>query len=147
MQEKKALSSRGRGRLRGFLELRRPWGFSPEARRGSQGLSAAERSHPTSEVRGRSWEDPMPKGLRPRGVTPHPRSGAVAESTRLRRCRNGLEELPPVRGQGQRREELPLVQGQGRQPGGATPRLRPGAVAGRTNPTSKEPWLRGCRRA
>ena len=36
MQEKKALSSRGRGRLRGFLELRRPWGFSPEARRGSQ---------------------------------------------------------------------------------------------------------------
>ena len=30
MQEKKALSSRGRGRLRGFLELRRPWGFSPE---------------------------------------------------------------------------------------------------------------------
>ena len=23
------------GRLRGFLELRRPWGFSPEARRGS----------------------------------------------------------------------------------------------------------------
>ena len=31
MQEKKALSSRGRGRLRGFLERRRPWGFSPEA--------------------------------------------------------------------------------------------------------------------
>ena len=26
-------------------------------------------------------------------------------------------------------------------------RLRPGAVAGRTNPTSKEPWLRGRRRA
>ena len=23
----------------GFLELRRPWGFSPEARRGSQGAS------------------------------------------------------------------------------------------------------------
>ena len=32
---------RGRGRLRGFLELRRPWGFSPEARRGSQGASRA----------------------------------------------------------------------------------------------------------
>ena len=31
--------------------------------------------------------------------------------------------------------------------GGATARLRPGAVAGRTNPTSKEPWLRGLRRA
>ena len=33
---------RGRGRLRGFLELRRPWRFSPEARRGSQGDQAAE---------------------------------------------------------------------------------------------------------
>ena len=38
-QEKKALTSRGRGHLRGFLELRNPWGFSPEARRGSQGAS------------------------------------------------------------------------------------------------------------
>ena len=28
--------------------------------------SAAERSHPTSEVRGRSWEDPMPEARRPR---------------------------------------------------------------------------------
>ena len=28
------LTSRGRGLLRGFLELRRPWGFSHEARRG-----------------------------------------------------------------------------------------------------------------
>ena len=27
MQEKQALSSRGRGRLRGFLELQRPWGL------------------------------------------------------------------------------------------------------------------------
>ena len=41
MQEKKALSSQGRGCLRCFLELRRPWGFSPEARRGSQGASRA----------------------------------------------------------------------------------------------------------
>ena len=40
-QEKKALTSRGRGLLRGFLELRRPWGFSHEARRGSQGASRA----------------------------------------------------------------------------------------------------------
>ena len=49
--------------------------------------------------------------------------------------------------------------GQGRQLGGAThargqggdersyPAPRSGAVAGRTNPTSKEPWLRGRRRA
>ena len=27
--------------LKGVLELRRPWGFSPEARRGSQGASRA----------------------------------------------------------------------------------------------------------
>ena len=59
-------------------------------------LSVAERGHPTSEVRGRSREDPMPKGRRPRGVTPRPRSGAAAQSTRLRRCRNRREELPRV---------------------------------------------------
>ena len=35
----------------------------------------------------------------------------------------------------------------GRQPGGATPCPRPGAVAWRSNPTSKERWLRGLRRA
>ena len=32
-------------------------------------LSAAKRSYPMSKVRGRSREDPMPKGRRPRGVT------------------------------------------------------------------------------
>ena len=32
-------------------------------------LSAAKRSYPTSEVRGRSQEDPIPEGQRPRGVT------------------------------------------------------------------------------
>ena len=31
--------------------------------------------------------------------------------------------------------------------GGATPRPRPGAASGRSNPTSKEQWLPGCRRA
>ena len=138
--------------------------------------SVAERSHPTSEVRGRSREDPMPKGRQPRGVTSSPRSGAAAESTRVRPRRNGGEELPRVRGQGGaaerrypvsevrggeershpatrsgaavgRRYPTPQARGQGRRPGGVTPRLRPGEVAGRTNPTSKEPWLRGCRRA
>ena len=44
---------------------------------------------PQSEVRGRSREDHMPEGRRPRGVTPRPRSGAVAESARLRQRRNG----------------------------------------------------------
>ena len=44
-------------------------------------LSTIKRSYPTSEVRGRSWEDPMPEGWRPRAATPLPRSGAVAGST------------------------------------------------------------------
>ena len=33
------------------------------------------------------------------------------------------------------------------QPRGAAPRPRSGAAAGRSNPTSKERWLRGRRRA
>ena len=40
---------------------------------------AAERSYPTSEVRGRSQEDPMPEGRQPRGGTSRARSGAVAK--------------------------------------------------------------------
>ena len=51
-----------------------------------------------SEVRGRSREDPMPEGRRSRGVTPCPRSGSAAESTRLRQRRSSREELPPARG-------------------------------------------------
>ena len=76
------------------------------------------------EVRGRSREDPMPEGWRPRGATPRPRSGAAAESARLRRRKNGREELPCVRGQGQR-------------PGGPTPRLRSGGTAERSHPGSE----------
>ena len=89
-------------------------------------LSAAERSHPTSEVRAPSQEDPMPEGRRPRGVTPRPKSGAAAESTRLRRCRNGCEEPP-------------RIQGQGGRPRGVTPYPRLGAVAGRSYPTPLSP--------
>ena len=37
--------------------------------------SAAERSYPTSEVRGRSQEDPMPEGLRPRRIGGRRRRG------------------------------------------------------------------------
>ena len=95
---------------------------------GCDRASAAERSHPTSKVRGRSREDPMPKGQRPRGVTPRPRSGAAAESTRLRRRRNGGEELPraevrwgdersypasKVRGRGQEEQPTPEARGGG----------------------------------
>ena len=73
-----------------------------------------------SEVRGRSQEDPMPEGRRPRGVTPHPRSGAAAKSARLKRRRNGREELP---------------------------KSKVGVAAGRSYPMTKEQWLCGHRRA
>ena len=100
-----------------------------------------------SEIRGRSWEDPMPEGWQPRGVTPRPRSGAAAKSARLRWCRNGREELPKSEVRGGSREELPRIGGQGQWPRGATPCPRPGVAAGRTNPMSKEPSLHGRRRA
>ena len=83
--------------------------------------NTAERSYPTSEVRGRSQEDPMPKGQRPRGAIPRPRSGAAAKSARLRWHRNCREELPDIRGQGQK-------------PGGP---YAQGAVAKRSYPTSE----------
>ena len=63
-------------------------------------LSAAKRSHPTSEVRGRSWEDPMPEGRQPRGATPRPRSGAAAGRT-----------YPTPEARGRSREEQPHLQG------------------------------------
>ena len=66
----------------------------------------------------------MPEGGKPRGVTPCPRSGAVAESARLLRHRKGGEELPKSEVRGGGREELPQVRGQGRWPGGATPRMK-----------------------
>ena len=74
-------------------------------------LSAAERSYPTSEVRGGSREDPMPKGQQPRGVTPRSRSGAVAKSARLQRRRNGREELPESEVRGGGWEDQPHIQG------------------------------------
>ena len=63
-------------------------------------LSVAKRSYPTSEVRGRSREDPMPEGRLPRGVTPRLRSGAVA---------GRRYPMPETRGGS--REEQPHVQG------------------------------------
>ena len=84
----------------------------------------AERSYPTSKVRGISQEDTMPEGWWARGVTPRPRSRAVAESARLQWRRNSGKELHHVRGQGQR-------------PGRATPRLRSGAATERSYPTSE----------
>ena len=67
----------------------------------------------------------MPEGRRPRGVTPHPGSGAASETARLRRCRNGQEETPGaavgrsyprVGGQERQRRGATRVQDQGQQP-------------------------------
>ena len=84
----------------------------------------AGRNYPMSKIRCSSQEEPT-LGLK---------SVAVAESARLRWRRSG-------------REELPYVQGQGQWPGGTTPRQRSGAATKRSNPTSKEWWLHGRRRA
>ena len=86
-------------------------------------LSVAERSYPTSEVRGRSWEDPMPEGRRPRGVTPRLRSRAAAESARLRQRRNGQEELSHPRSGAVAEKRYPGT--------------RSGVAAGRSYPTPK----------
>ena len=81
-----------------------------------------------SEVQGRSREDPMPEGRWPREVTSCPRSGAAAESARLRWRRNGGEELPKSKVRGSSREELPKskVRGGGPedQPHAPTPEAR-----------------------
>ena len=86
------------------------------------------------------------------------------------RCtQRGREELPHVQGQGQKpggpharraaaKRSYPTSEFRdgGRecqastvqeQPRGVTPRLRPETLAGRSNHTSKESWLRGSRRA
>ena len=118
-------------------------------------LSVAKRSYPTSEVRGRSWEDPMPEGRQPREVTPCLMSGAAAESARLQRRRNGREELPKseVRGgsgeellhaptpdaRGGGQEDQPHAKGRGRRPGGLTPLPRSGGCAGVGGPRGAIP--------
>ena len=85
---------------------------------------------------------PRPRsGAGTRGVTPHPRSGAATRGVTLR-----LRS----RGAARRRYPKPLSP----RPGATgrkscpTPRcLRPRLATGRSNPTSKELWLRGPRRA
>ena len=107
---------------------------------------------------------------RPRGATPRPRSGAEAGRTSCPKG-GGREELPRIRGQGWW-PRVPGCDGAGtanrscsslrsgaaagkscptpKSRGGSqgrTPHPRPGAEARRSNPTSKEQWLCGHRRA
>ena len=44
---------------------------------------------------------------------PHPRSGAVAQSARLRQHRSSREELPPPEARGGGQEELPMPEARG----------------------------------
>ena len=106
----------------------------PHARR-----AAAKRSYPTSEVRGSGLEYQTVRAQEwPRGDTPCPRSvGAAKRRYPASEVRGGDERSYLVRGQGWwsgavagRRYPTPLS-------------LRPGAAAGRTNPTSKEPCCAG----
>ena len=69
---------------------------------------AAKRSHLTSEVRGRSQEDPMPEGQQPRGATPRQRLGASERRYPASEVRGSNERSYPtseVRGGGW--EEIP----------------------------------------
>ena len=98
------------------------------------GTGMAKRSYSASKVGGAG-------GVLPRGDTQRPRSGAVTR---------GVNPRPRSGAVAGRRYPTPLS----RRPGAAgsrsylmPPRPRPGAVARRTNPTSKEPWLDGHRRA
>ena len=59
----------------------------------------------------------MPEVRWPRGVTLHPRSGAMAKSARLRRRRSSQEQLPRIQGvvaawAQETPEELLYLQGQ-----------------------------------
>ena len=118
-----------------------------------------KKSYPTSKVRGSGREcQAVTAQEQPRGATPRLRSGAAAGRS---------YPTSEVRGSGW--QELPHVRGQGRQPRGATPCPRlgvvaersyatseargvagriypmPEAAARRSNPTSKERWMRGRR--
>ena len=108
-QEKKAFSSRGRGRLRGFLELRRPWGFSPEARRGSQGASRAAPGKSGLHARGEgervmaleSWEGTRASRRVEEGLS-RSFSGCGGKPSFPPTSAGDLRELPrvPLRGEG-----------------------------------------------
>ena len=93
-------------------------------RRLRRALKRGQEELPHIRGQGQKPGRPYAEGRQPRGVTPRPRSGAVAQSARLRQRRNGREQLPHVRGQGRR-------------VGGATPRRRPGGAAERRSPESK----------
>ena len=97
--------------------------------------SVAERNYPTSKVRGRSQEDPMPEGQRPRGVTPRQRSGAAPRVPGCDRAGMAKRSYPTSEVRGNSRGELPRVRGQGRWP--RVPGCDSAGAAERSYPTSE----------
>ena len=90
-----------------------------------------------SEVRGRSWENPMPEGPWPRGVIPRSRSGAAAGRSNptskepwLRGRRRAKRSYPTLKVRKGGGEEIPLVQGKEQ-------RLRFAGIAVKSYPTPK----------
>ena len=84
------------------------------------------------------------QGQKPGG--PHDRQVAAKRSYPAFEVRGGDERsYPASEVRGGDREEIPQERGQGRWPRGDTPQTRPGAVARKTGPMSKERWLHGCR--
>ena len=64
-----------------------------------------------SEVRGRSWKDPMSEGWRPRGVTPRLRSGQQPRVPGCDGTETAKRSYPMSEARGGGREEQPHVQG------------------------------------
>ena len=79
------------------------------------------------------------QGQKPGG--PHDRKVAAKRSYPAFEVRGGDERsYPASEVRGGDREEIPQERGQGRWPRGDTPQTRPGAVARKTGPMSKEQW-------
>ena len=101
------------------------------ARAAATGVPTPRREElPHVRGQGQKPGGPHAEGQRWRGVTPRLRSGAAAESARLRRRRIGREELPHVRGQGERPRGDTQSPRSGAVTRGVTPRPRLGAAAG-----------------
>ena len=112
--------------------------------------AAANRSYPTSEVRGSSREyQTVTAQERPRGATPGPRSGGAAERRYpASEVRGGdKRSYPASEARGGGWEELPHAQGQGRWPGGPTPGPRSPGCAGAGRPRGAIPRGRSGRTA
>ena len=109
-----------RGRLRGFLELRRPWGFSPEERRGSQGASRAAPGKSGLHARGEGERVMALESLEGTRASRHIEeglsrsfSGGGGKPSFPSPSAGDLRELPrvPLRGEGSCQAERPRFPG------------------------------------